>query len=242
MITPAQHRRLVKEHQINGGVVSHAAMKANMHPETAARYLKANAGPEELKRESGSRAYRTRPDPLEEVMPEAARYLEAAPEIEAKGLLAHLKISKPDLARSVALRTFQRGVKVWRAMNGPPKEVFFPQAHEPGRAAQFDWKRAAELEITIAGAPFDHLLGHFVLPCSNWERATVCFSESFVSLKAGVQAGYWALGGVTSQLWTDNSSTATHQIKRGSEERTFNESYAAFWPSAFDSAQFHVMS
>jgi hypothetical protein len=228
MITPAQHRRLVKEHQINGGVVSHAAMKANMHPETAARYLKANAGPEELKRESGSRAYRTRPDPLEEVMPEAARYLEAAPEIEAKGLLAHLKISKPDLARSVALRTFQRGVKVWRAMNGPPKEVFFPQAHEPGRAAQFDWKRAAELEITIAGAPFDHLLGHFVLPCSNWERATVCFSESFVSLKAGVQAGYWALGGVTSQLWTDNSSTATHQIKRGSEERTFNEAYAAF--------------
>jgi transposase len=106
--------------------------------------------------------------------------------------------------------------------------VFFPQAYEPGRAARFDWKRAGELGITIAGTHFDHLLGHFVLPRSNWERATVCFSESFVSLKAGVQAGYWALGGVTSQLWTNNSSTATHQIKRGSEERTFNEVYAAF--------------
>ena len=232
----------MKEYQSNGGVVSHAAMKANMHPETAARYLKANAGPEEHKQEKGPRAYRTRPDPLKELMPEAAHYLEAAPEIEAKGLLAHLKISKQALAGNVALRTFQRGVKVWRALNGPPKEVFFPQAHEPGRAAQFYWKRASELGISIAGVPFDHLLGHFVLPCSNWERATVCFSESFVSLKSGVQAGYWALGGVTSQLWTDNSSTATHQIKRGSEERTFNESYAAFWPSAFDSAQFHVMS
>ena len=87
--------------------------------------------------------------------------------------------------------------------------MFFPQAHEPGRAAQFDWKRAGELGVTIEGAPFDHLLGHFVLPCSNWQRASVCFSESFVALKTGVQAGYWSLGGVTSELWTDNSSTAS---------------------------------
>jgi hypothetical protein len=218
----------VKEYQNNGGVVSHAALKANMHPETAARYLKANAGPNELKQERGSRTYRTRPDPLKDIMPEAARYLEAAPEIEAKGLLAHLKIAKPELAEAVALRTFQRGLKVWRALHGPPKEVFFPQAHEPGLAAQFDWKRAGELGITIAGAPFDHLLGHFVLPYSNWQRASICFSESFVSLKTGVQAGYWSLGGVTSELWTDNSSTATHQIKRDNEERTFNDAYTAF--------------
>ena len=228
MITPAQYIRLVKEYQNNGGVVSHAALKANMHSETAARYLKANAGPEELKQERGPRTYRTRSDPLKDIMPEAARYLEAAPEMEAKGLLAHLKIAKPELAETVALRTFQRGVKVWRALNGPPKEVFFPQAHEPGRAAQFDWKRAGELGITIAGASFDHLLGHFVLPYSNWQRASVCFSESFVSLKTGVQAGYWSLGGVTSDLWTDNSSTATHQIKRGDDERTFNDAYAVF--------------
>ena len=228
MITPAQYIRLVKEYQKNGGVVSHAALNANMHPETAARYLKANAGPEDLKQEQGLRAYRTRSDPLKEIMPEAARYLEAAPEIEAKGLLAHLKIAKPELAEPVALRTFQRGVKVWRALNGPPKEVFFPQAHEPGRAAQFDWKRAGELGITIAGAAFDHLLGHFVLPYSNWQWASICFSESFVSLKAGVQAGYWHLGGVTAELWTDNSSTATHQIKRDDGERTFNDAYAAF--------------
>jgi transposase len=228
MITPAQYIRLVKEYQKNGGVVSHAALKANMHPETAARYLKANAGPDEHKQEKGPRTYRTRTDPLKDIMPEAARYLEAAPEIEAKGLLAHLKIANPELAETVALRTFQRGVKVWRALNGPPKEVFFPQAHEPGRAAQFDWKRAGELAVTIEGAPFDHLLGHFVLPYSNWQRASICFSESFVSLKTGVQAGYWNLGGVTPDLWTDNSSSATHQIKRDEEERTFNDAYKEF--------------
>jgi transposase len=228
MITQAQYIRLVKEYQNNGGVVTHAALKANMHPETAARYLKANAGPEELKQARRPRPYRTRSDPLQTIMPEAARYLETAPEIEAKGLLVHLKIAKPEVAGAVALRTFQRGVKVWRAQHGPPKEVFFPQAREPGRAAQFDWKRAAELGVTIAGAPFDHLLGHFVLPFSNWQRATICFSESFASLKTGVQAGYWSLGGVTADLWTDNSSTATHQIKRDHEERTFNDAYTAF--------------
>ncbi len=218
----------MKEYQNTGGVISHAAMKANMHRGTAARYLKANAGPAELKQALGPRTYRTRSDPLKDIMPEAARYLEVAPEIEAKGLLAHLKIAKPEVAETVALRTFQRGVKVWRALNGPPKEVFFPQAHEPGRAAQFDWKRAGGLGITIAGAPFDHLLGHFVLPYSNWQRASVCFSESFISLKTGVQAGYWSLGGVTPDLWTDNSSTATHQIKRDDAERTFNDAYQTF--------------
>ena len=218
----------MKEYQNNGGVVSHAAMKANMHRVTAARYLEANAGPEELTHQRGRRTYRTRLDPLKQIMPEAARYLETAPEIEVKGLLEHLKASKPELAGNVALRTFQRGVKVWRALNGPPKEVFFPQAHEPGRAVQFDWKRANELGITIAGAPFEHLLGHFVVPCCNWQRATICFSESFVSLKMGVQAGFWGLGGITAELWTDNSSTATHTIKRDSEERAFNEAYLAF--------------
>ena len=84
----------MKEYQNTGGVISHAAVKANMHRGTAARYLKANAGPEDLKHERGPRKYRTRSNPLQGIMPEAARYLEAAPEIEAKGLLAHLKIAK----------------------------------------------------------------------------------------------------------------------------------------------------
>ena len=95
MITPAQYIRLVKEYQNNGGVVTHAALKANMHPETAARYLKANAGPEELKQARRPRPYRTRSDPLQAIMPEAARYLETAPEIEAKGLLVHLAHELP---------------------------------------------------------------------------------------------------------------------------------------------------
>jgi hypothetical protein len=57
---------------VSSGVVSHAALKANMHPETAARYLKANAGPADQKQQRGPRTYRTRSDPLRVIRPEAA--------------------------------------------------------------------------------------------------------------------------------------------------------------------------
>ena len=43
------------------------------------------------------------------------------------------------------------------------------------------------LAITIAGTRFDHLLYHFMLPYSNWETGTICFSESFESLSEGLQ-------------------------------------------------------
>jgi hypothetical protein len=36
-----------------------------------------------------------------------------------------------------------------------------------------------ELGVTIQGQSFPHLIYHFVLTYSNWEAATVCFSESF---------------------------------------------------------------
>ncbi|MDJ0765713.1 MAG: hypothetical protein QNJ97_22205, partial [Myxococcota bacterium] len=46
--------------------------------------------------------------------------------------------------------------------------------HRPGEAMQTDFTNANELNIIIAGEPFDHLLCHPVLPYSNWEWATVC--------------------------------------------------------------------
>ncbi len=76
------------------------------------------------------------------------------------------------------MRSFQRGIKTWRALEGPPREVFFAQVHEPGRLCQSDFTHLSELGITIAGQPFDHMIYHFVLTYSNWEHGTVCFSES----------------------------------------------------------------
>ncbi len=112
------------------------------------------------------------------------------------------------------MRSFQRGIKTWRALEGPPREVFFAQVHEPGRLCQSDFTHLSELGITIAGQPFDHMIYHFVLTYSNWEHGTVCFSESYESLSQGLQDALWALGGVPAEHRTDRLSAAVHNLSR----------------------------
>jgi hypothetical protein len=64
-------------------------------------------------------------------------------------------------------------VRQWKALHGSPKEVFFPQEHSPGRLGASDFTSMNDLQVTIAGAPFPHLLYHFVLTYSNWEHVTL---------------------------------------------------------------------
>jgi hypothetical protein len=220
----------MKEYSKNGGVISHAAMKAQMTHKTAARYVKAQAGPAAQRQARQPRTYRTRADPMATLRPEVDRYLATTPELalSPKAFWEHLVTTQPELAKGVPLRTFQRAMHQWRARHGPPKEVFFPQAREPGQAVQYDWFGANDLNVTIAGQPFKHRLGHAVFPYSNWEWVVPCQSESSLSLRTGVQAGLWALGGVPEELWTDNSCTATHTLDRGKPGRDFNESYLEF--------------
>ena len=229
MITQAQYDTLMKEHQ-KLGVVLHAALKANMHRETAARYLKRRVGPTEHQKQRAARTYRTRPDALANLWPEVLRYLEEAPELarEATALLTHFMATKPERTAGVSLRTLQERLQGWRAKHGPPKEVFFPQVREPAESVQFDWFNANELGVTIAGQAFTHLLGHTVFPYSNWEWVLPCQSESSLSLRSGLQAALWAMGGVPVKLQMDHSSTATHTLRRDSGEREFNADYLAF--------------
>ena len=223
MITEHQYRRLMNEHQLNGAT-GDAAMKAGMHRQTARKYLATDLGPQ-----SGAQphTWRTRPDPLAEIWPEAERWLAVSPEVEAKALFDHLLRTLPGKLDGRALRTFQRRTSDWLRRHGPPKEVFFAQVHEPGECIQTDWTNANELGVTIAGAAFPHLLCHSVLPYSNWEWALPCLSESGLSLKTGLQTSLWVLGGVPRFSQTDQSSTATHQLKRGESRRGFNTDYVA---------------
>ena len=223
MITEHQYQRLMNDYQTRG-VLDHAAMKAGMHRETARRYVAAGDGPETIKQ---AHTWRTRPDPLAAIWPEAERWLEASPEVEAKALFEHLQLTYPDKLNNTALRTFQRRTTDWLRRHGPPKEVFFAQIHAAGECIQTDWTNANELGVTIAGEAFPHLLCHSVLPYSNWEWATPCHSESAFSLKTGLQASLWALDGVPRFSQTDQSSTATHQLKRGESRRGFNTEYVA---------------
>lgn len=206
------------------GRVGRAALKASMDRKTAAYYIKAGVSPGERKR---PRTWRTRLNPLETAWPLALRWLEEAPELEAKALFEHLLATRPDLIVATALRTFYRRVASWKRAYGPPKEVFFPQARDPGASVQVDWTHAEELLVTLGGAAFPHLLCHTVLPYSNWQWALPCRSESLLSLKSGLQTALWALGGVPVIVQTDQSSTATHVLSRQSGKRGFNTEYLA---------------
>jgi transposase len=223
MITEQQYQALMK-HYHTSGEVGLAAMKAGMHRETARGYLAARSGPAVLAK---AHTWRTRPDPLEALWAPAEEFLRDSPEIQAKALFEYLITQHPLPQAQGALRTFQRRVRRFHEQHGAPKEVIFAQHHEPGEVLQLDWTHCDELEVTINGVAFPHLLCHGVLPYSNWEWANVCHSESSLSLKAGSQGAYWALGGVTPFLQTDQSSTATHQLKHGQAERGFNTEYLA---------------
>ena len=223
IITERQYQRLMKELKI-GGVLQDAAMKAGMDRKTARRYVKAGQSPAEMR---GALGGNTRRDPVAKIWDEAQGWLENTPELEAKALFEHLLTTRPGEIDGRALRTFQRRVDHWRRRHGPPKEVFFAQVHVAGECVQTDWTNANELEVTIAGNAFPHLLVHSVLPCSNWQWAMPCASESSLSLRAGLQGALWELGGVPLFSQTDQSSTATHQLKRGESRRGFNTDYLA---------------
>jgi hypothetical protein len=81
-----------------------------------------------------ARAWRTRPDPFEAVwQSEIVPLLEAAPGLTATTLLEEVQRRYPGQYDAALLRTLQRRVRTWNAAYGSEREVFFAQAHPPGR-------------------------------------------------------------------------------------------------------------
>ena len=104
--------------------------------------------------------------------------------------------------------------------------MYFPQEHPPGREAQFDFTHGSALGVTVAGEPYPHLLFQLILSHSGWRYAEVTAGETFLALKQGMQNAFWALGGVPEVVRSDNTSAATHEMKR-SRGRALNDNYAA---------------
>ena len=212
------------------GRIGDAAMKADMHRETARKYVAAGKLPSEM---TVVRDWRTRPDPFEEHWPEIETRLRDTPELEAKTLFELLEQAHPGRYEEGQLRTLQRRVKRWRAAHGPDQEVVLAQQHRPGEAAQTDFTHATELAVTIAGQVFVHLLCVLVLPYSNWQWATICLSESMAALRRGVQRALFQLGRVPRYHQTDCSTAATHKIPADQVayveggQRPFNAEYLA---------------
>lgn len=223
MINNQQYRRLMSEYERTGKIVV-SAMKADVHPQTARKYLDAGQTPDELQ---SKHTWRTRPDPVAGIWEPAQRMLAQAPELEAKELFEYLcrMHGEEGQVDPSALRTFQRRVQAWHLQHGPDKEVFFAQEHRPGQVMQWDWTNANRLGITIRGRLLEHLLGHAVLTYSNWEWASRCQSESLLSLRQGLQESLHQLGAVPVRLQIDNSSAATHPV--GSGGREFNPDFVS---------------
>ena len=206
------------------GEVGMASMKAGFDRATGRKYLNLGKLPSEV---SGTeRDWLTREDPFEEDWSDLEEMLKEAPALEAKALFEWLMKENKGKYHYGQLRTFQRRVKQWRALEGPDKEVFFDQEHRPGEAMQTDFTWATVLGITICGVAFPHMLCHMVLPFSNWAWATACLSESMAALKRGVQSALFELGRVPEYHQTDNSTAATHDLRTG--KRGFNDEYKRF--------------
>jgi hypothetical protein len=208
MITERQYRRLMSAYEKTGNIVG-SALRADVHPQTARKYIQAAKPPSELQ---APRTWRTRPDPLEKVWPEAKRMLETPrnwrlgrssitswPARERPGGMppAHLLPAGAALAGHGG--TGEGGVL--RA--GP----------QTGRADAVGLDACPGVGGDDPGGLLDHLLCHCVLPYSNWEWATRCVSESFLSLVGGLQAALIRLGRCPAVLGTDNSSAATHELE-----------------------------
>lgn len=205
------------------GKKGRAALRAGMDRGTAQKYREAGKLPSALA--APPRTYLTREDPFAQDWLWVVGMLTDLPDLEARALFEHMQDLWPGRYDPGQLRTLQRRVQRWRAQHGPEREVFFAQEHRPGEAAQTDFTSTMELAITIGGEPLGHLLCHFVLPFSNWQWATVAYSESLLALRRGVQAALLHLGRKPAWHQTDNSTAATHELSTG--QRGFNDEYLA---------------
>lgn len=213
MVTDAQVR-LLRQKMAEGKTQEAAAASAGMGVRTA-RSWQDGPLPAETKE---ARTWRTRKDPFKgvwqtDIEPVLERDNEG--QMEAKTLMGLLVDKDPGRFTMGQVRTMQRRLHDWRALNGSDKQVYFEQTHRPGALGALDFTCCNELEVTIRGDSLKHLLFEFVLVFSKWTFVCVAFSETFEALVDGLQRALWAAGGVPAELLSDNLSAATHELKGG---------------------------
>src|SRR3989304_2663672 len=224
--TDAQVRLLMRERS-NGKTQQQAAVKVNLRSrKTVQKYEQLGQLPSELKE---ARRYRTRPDPFEKDWAEIEIKLAAAPELEAKAIFEWLCERDGTQYQEGQLRTLQRHVSDWRGLKSKPNPNPDQNPH-PREVLQSDGTCMNELEVTLQGEPFDHILFHSVLPYSNWEWGRVVQSESLLSIRLGLQSALLKLGYVPQAHQTDHTTAATHKLgvadrQQSPRERGYNEEY-----------------
>lgn len=215
--------RLYMKERSKGRTQEQAAAKAGISVRAARRYERLGQFPSQLRQ---PRTHRTRPNPFADDWSWVVEHLERDPALQAKTLFGLLCERHPGQYAPVQLRTLQRHVAAWRLEHGPEKEVIFPQLHRPGVAAQSDFTHLGDLNVTLGGVPFPHLLFHLVFVYSNVEAVRVCFAETFEALVEGLEGCLWALGGVPRQHRTDHLGAAIQPLDANGQAEA-RERYAA---------------
>ena len=141
--------------------------------------------PSETKQE---RRWRTRPDPFDGVWEEEIEPLlrgDPSGKLKATTIIEWLAEQHPGRFSASQLRTLQRRLQDWRALNGPDREVYFPQEHPPGTGSAdrlHPRQLPGGLGVTVAGRPYPHLLLQLILSRSGWRYAEVAVGETFLAL------------------------------------------------------------
>lgn len=215
-VTDRQVRRYMDSRK-DGHSQAAAAARAGFSERTGRRTAIAATLPSQR---SGTRRYRTRSDPFAAVWrDELAPLLQAMPSLRATTLLEELQRQHPGGYPDRLLRSLQRRVADWRAIEGPERDLIFRQEHPPGFQALSDFTEVGGLAVTLAGEPFAHRLYHFWLAYSGWQYVkAICGGESFTALTEGVQEALWQLGGVPRTHRTDRLSAAYRNLARDDDE------------------------
>ena len=215
-VTDCQVRRYMDSRK-EGYTQAAAAARAGLSDRTGRRIDAAPMLPSQRDR---TRRYRTRQDPFVEVWrEELVPMLRAIPHLRATTILSELQRRYPGRYPDRLLRSLQRRIAHWRATEGPERELIFRQEHPPGRQALSDFTDGSGLAVTIAGAPFPHLLYHFWLAFSGWQYVkAICGGESFTALTESLQEALWQLGGVPREHRTDRLSAAYRNLSNQEDE------------------------
>lgn len=168
-----------------------------------------------------AREWRTRADPLEAVWASEVEPLlrREGGRLQGTTVLAHLQSLHPGDFDDGLLRTVQRRVSEWKLRHGPAPDLIFTQAEEPGRIGYSDFTHASELQITVSGVAFPHLLYQFRLGFSGWCHIQVVNGgESFAALAEGLTTAVRLLGGVPRIHRTDSLSAAFRNLSKSAAD------------------------
>jgi len=98
-----------------------------MSAKTARKYLQSGVLPSQCQ---PLHDWATCPDAFAEDCSWVEGFLKTNSGLEAKYLFETLQRRHPGKYQDGQLRTFQRRVKVWKALYGPAQEVYFPQVYK----------------------------------------------------------------------------------------------------------------